>query len=70
MSETNQLSKEYKLARVHEVFPGPDDNVRRVSLSYKNYKVKGKMIEYTGSGDTIVSRSVQRLALLVPVEEQ
>jgi hypothetical protein len=66
--ESNILRKQYKLAKVHEVFPGTDGKVRRVSVCYKNYKVRGKSIEYTGAKDTIVNRSVQRLALLVPVD--
>ena len=68
--DSNPLSKHYKLARVHEVFPGADGKVRRVALTYKTYKVQGKPMEYAGAHDTIVNRSVQRLALLVPVEDQ
>jgi hypothetical protein len=70
MVDSNPLSKQYRLARVHEVFPGLDGRVRRVSLNYKNYRIQGGLIEYHGCKDTVVTRSVQRLALLVPVEDQ
>ena len=69
VTDSNQLGKKYRLARVHKVFPSADGQVRRVALCYKNYKVQGKAIEYTGGGDTIITRSVHRLALLVPVDD-
>ena len=68
VTDSNQLRKQYRLARIQEVFPSADGQVRKVTLCYKNYKVQGKTIEYSGGGDTIITRSVHRLALLVPVD--
>lgn len=59
---------EYRLGIIKEVFLGKDGKVRRALVMYKNYKVGQKAQEYTSSEGVIVSRSVQRLALLVPVE--
>ena len=58
----------YRLARVVEIFPGPDGIVRKVKLAFKNFKVGEKMHEYQGQPDTNIERSVQRLILLVPVD--
>ena len=65
--DNNTLRSEYRLGLVHQVFPGADGKVRKVSVAYKNYKVGEKTCEYSGAKNTIVTRSVQRLALLVPV---
>ncbi|XP_046555432.1 uncharacterized protein LOC124264710 [Haliotis rubra] len=60
------LRGDYRLGLIKEVFPGSDGKVRRVT--YKNPKQGEKQSVYTGVKDTTVSRSVQRLALLVPVD--
>ena len=49
--------------------PSSDGHVRRVRIAYKNYRVGEQLREYKGTRDTEVERAVQRLALLVPVEE-
>ena len=59
----------YKLAQVHEVFPGPDGKVRKVNIRYKHLRSYEPNGMYKGAKDIIVSRSVQRLALLVPTSE-
>ena len=64
--DSNHLRGEYRLARVKDVFPGIDGKVRKVSLAYKNFKAGEKISEYNGARDTIITRAVQRLALLVP----
>ena len=66
--DDSALRSEYRLAIVHEVFPGKDGKVRRVNVSYRSYKVSEKVQEYHGSSHQIISRSVQRLVLLVPVD--
>lgn len=58
----------YHLARVTEVFPGPDGRVRKVAVAFKNYKVGEKVHEYRGARDTVVMRSVQRLALITSAD--
>ena len=59
----------YKLAQVHEVFPGTDGKVRKVNIRYKHLRSDEPNEMYKGAKDIIVSRSVQRLALLVPTSE-
>lgn len=68
VADRNTLRGDYRLGIVRQVFPDKSGRVRRVTLSYKNYKV-GESLQYTGSNDTIVTRSVHRLALLVPVDD-
>lgn len=65
--DTNQLRNQYKIARVHEVYPSEDGKVRKVALSYKNFRVGDKLIEYKGCKNTLIMRSVHRLSLLVSV---
>ena len=60
----------YTLAQVHETFPGSDGKVRKVNLRYKRLNCNEPTKEYLGAKDTIISRSVQRLALIIPVTEQ
>jgi hypothetical protein len=69
VADTNPLRGQYKIARVVEVFPGVDGIVRKVTIAYKNFRVGERMHEYTGSKDVVVVRSVQRLALLIPIDE-
>ena len=52
---------EWKLAKVADVVPGNDGIVRRLKIHYKS----------KGSNQfTIVTRSVQRVIVILPVEEQ
>ena len=66
VADSNSLRGRYHLARVMEVHPGRDGVVRRVTICYKSFKAGDKLHEYTGGRDVTISRSVQRLALLVP----
>ena len=66
VADSNSLRGRYYLARVMEVHPGRDGVVRRVTICYKSFKAGDKLHEYTGGRDVTISRSVQRLALLVP----
>ena len=62
------LRGNYRLGLVQEVFPDEDGKFRRVLVKYKNFHA-GKDRSCYGIGEAVtVSRSVQRLALLVPVE--
>ena len=63
------LKGDYKLARVVETIPGPDGKVRKVRLSYKNFKPGEPLTSYSGAPDTVITRAVQRLALIIPEEE-
>lgn len=67
--DQNALKSNHYLARVKEVFPSCDGKVRKVSLAYKNFRVGEKVHQYCGAKDTIIYRSVQKLALLAPAPE-
>ena len=67
IQDSDVLKNEYRLARVVETLQSSDGHVRRCKLAYKNYKTGEALHEYRGAPDTVVERSVQRLALLVPV---
>lgn len=69
VADPNALRSQYFIAQVTEVSPDRRGVVRKVYLRYKNHKVGGQAVRYKSSPDVIVTRSVQRLALLVPVEE-
>ncbi|KAK6191002.1 hypothetical protein SNE40_002752 [Patella caerulea] len=68
IADRNTLRSEYRLGLVKDVFPSADGKVRKVSLSYKNYKIGDKSCDYSGAKDTVITRSVQSLALLVPID--
>ena len=55
----------YSLAEVIKTFPGSDGMVRKVSLRYKAYKPGEPLSKYNGATDIVISRAVQRLALIV-----
>ena len=60
----------YSLAEVIKTFPGADGMVRKVNLRYKAYKPGEPITRYNGSTDILVSRAVQKLALIVSKEER
>ena len=68
VADKNTLWGDYHLALVQDVFPGEGGKVRKVTVKYKSYRTGEKVHEYRGAKDTVVSRAVQRLALLVPVD--
>ena len=68
--DSNALRGQYYLARVCAVYPSDDGKVRKVGLEYKSFKVGSSMSDYVGAKSVKITRSVHRLALLVPVEEQ
>jgi hypothetical protein len=69
VADQNHLRGKYHIARVVEAIPSRDGKVRKVTVAYKNFKQNEKVHEYKGANDTKVTRSVQRLAMLVPVDE-
>ena len=60
----------YSLAEVIKTFPGLVGMVRKVNLRYKAYKPGEPITRYNGSTDILVSRAVQKLALIVAKEER
>jgi hypothetical protein len=65
IADKNVMRGEYRLEVVKEVFPDQDGKV-----TYKNFRVGNRQQDYGISEAVTVSRSVQRLALLVPVETE
>ena len=67
--DKNVWRGEYRLAVVKEVFPDRDGKVRRVLVTYKNFHVGENTQCYGQSKAVTISRSVQRLALIVLKED-
>jgi len=65
VSDKNTFRGEYRLGLVRNAIKGQDGKVRKVSLMYKNFKIQNKLHKAT---EIVVTRAVQRLALLVPVD--
>ena len=68
--DSDAIRSEYRLAVVKTVYPSRDGVVRKVLLSYRRYKVGESCVKYTGSIEQNCIRPVQRLALVVPVDDQ
>ncbi|CAB4007217.1 RNA-directed DNA polymerase from transposon X-element [Paramuricea clavata] len=69
IADRNTLRGDYRLGIVQEVFPSQDGKVRRVNVMYKNFQIGENVQKYKGHNEAvIVSRSAQRLSLLVPVD--
>ena len=66
----SDYSLEYKLAKVTKITSGKDNKVRSAQVMYKRYKV-GELgtPRYSGSTPIEVSRSVNKLVLVAPVDE-
>ncbi|CAB4042915.1 Hypothetical predicted protein, partial [Paramuricea clavata] len=69
IADRNTLRGDYRLGIVQEVFPSQDGKVRRVNVMYKNFQIGEKVQKYKGHNEAvIVSRSAQRLSLLIAVD--
>ncbi|XP_068245291.1 uncharacterized protein [Palaemon carinicauda] len=63
---TNIVRGKWKMGQVVDTETGRDNKVRDVSIRYKIQR-PGK---YKGQSDTVIKRSVHKLVVLLPVEEQ
>ena len=68
--DKSEIKGKYILGRVEEVRPGDDGLVRSCQVSYTLPNAHDSVNAYSGGKKISVSRSVQRLTLLLPVEEQ
>ena len=68
IADKSPIKGDYRLEMIKEVVTSKDGKVRRALVKYKNFKVGERNHEYTACEEVVVSRSVHRLALLVPVE--
>ena len=67
VQDSNAVRGQWKLAEVIEAVPGKDKLVRDVTL---RYKAQGPGGQYNGCRDETIKRSVHRLVVLLPKEEQ
>ncbi|XP_068233584.1 uncharacterized protein [Palaemon carinicauda] len=66
IKDTNVVRGKWKMGQVVDTETGRDNKVRDVSIRYKIQR-PGK---YKGQSDTVIKRSVHKLVVLLPVEEQ
>ena len=62
LQEANQIRGTWNLGKVSEVYPGKDGDVRNVDVKYK--------LNNNSHDFTTVRRAIQRLVVILPVEEQ
>lgn len=67
IQDSNAVRRHWKLAQVTKAKPGKVGNVRDVEL---RYKVQEPGSTYHGQVDSKTHRSVHRIVIILPVEEQ
>ena len=67
VKDSNAIKGSWKLAEVCEVLPSSDGKIRDVQIKYK---IQGEEGDYEGQQDMKVYRSVHKLVLILPLEEQ
>lgn len=70
VADKNTLRRDYRLALVKDVFKGEDGKVHKVTVHYKSYCIGESVHEYRDARETVVSRAVQLLGLLVPLDSR
>ena len=72
VQDKNAIRGHWRLAEVIEALVGQDGKVRNVTLRYKcqSHDNTGSSTRYTGQSDTIITRSVHRLVLILEAEDQ
>ena len=68
--EKSPIKGDYVLGVVESIKPGEDKLVRSCTVGYTIPNSKDLLGQYTGGRRISITRSVQRLTLLLPVEEQ
>lgn len=69
IQDSNAVRGQWKMGRVTQAFPGDDERVRKVEVQYKCFPPDDKSKEYKGNSYTTIQRPVQRLVVILPVEE-
>ena len=67
MQDSTALRGQWKLAEVAVANEGSDGKVRDVTLRYKNQTTGAR---YSGQKDVLINRSIHKLVVLLPFEEQ
>ena len=70
LHDKSPIKGTYQLGIVESIKEGMDQLVRSCRVSYVIPSIKDKLHQYSGGKRITVSRSIQRLTLLLPVEEQ
>ena len=68
--DKSEIKGKYLMGLVDSVCIGKDQRVRSCTVSYMLPRSKDSAGRYSGGKRIVISRSVQRLSLLLPVEEQ
>ena len=68
--DKTNIKGKYLLGLVESIDPSKDHLVRSCKISYTVPNSKDPVGTYTGGKKVIVSRSIQRLSLILPVEDQ
>ena len=69
IQDSNQIRGNWKLGRAVKACEGKDGKVRKVEIQYKNPKPNEPVKSCAGRGCVTVERRVQRLVVIVPVED-
>ena len=69
IQDGNAVRGEWKLGILTKTFPSDDGKVRRIEVSYKNFRPGLKLDTYNETNYTSVEKAVQRLIVLVAVAE-
>ena len=69
IQDSNLVRGNWKLGKVITAKPSKDERVRRVEIVYKNTKPGEHVKTYRGGGYVTVERPVQRIIVIVPVDE-
>ncbi|XP_014676964.1 PREDICTED: uncharacterized protein LOC106816843 [Priapulus caudatus] len=70
VADANAVRGSYHMAVVSGVTKGSDGRVRTCAVAYKNFPASEKLDAYGGAKYTAVRRAVQRLVVVLPVDEQ
>ena len=70
IQDTTLGKSKWKIGRISNVYPGSDDKVRNVDVEYKNLGEDRCASAYFGKGYTTIKRPVQRLIVLLPVDDE
>ena len=68
--DKSEIKGKYKMGIVEAVKTGEDGQVRSGTVGYMVPRSKDQFGQYSGGKRIQVSRSIQRLTLLLPIEEQ
>ena len=69
IQDSNAVRGQWKNGRVMQTFPGNDGKVRNVEVQYKCFPMDDKSKEYKGKAYTTIQHPVQKLVVILPIEE-